>query len=295
MVPVCVDSKAVAAVISGWTGIPVGQMLADELHTVLHLQDNARRARRRPERTRSTPSRNACARTAPDLDDPGKPVGVFLLVGPSGVGKTETAFALADTLYGGERNMITVNMSEFQEAHTVSRLKGAPPGYVGYGRGGVLTEAVRRRPVQRRAARRNGKSPSGRAEAVLPGVRQGRDGRRRRRAVDFRNTVILATSNVGSELLLNTPAAALATDTFAKALRDVLLSAFRPAFLARMTTVPYRMLDDTMLRAIIEQKLEQLRKRYHEATGKQFAFDARSSMRCWPAAAPRALVKSTTC
>ena len=145
MVPVCVDASVVAEVISGWTGIPVGKMLTDELHTVLNLSEKL--AERVVGQNQALDAIARRVRTfRANLDDPGKPMGVFMLVGPSGVGKTETAFALADLLYGGERNVITVNMSEFQEAHTVSSLKGAPPGYVGYGRGGVLTEAVRRRP-----------------------------------------------------------------------------------------------------------------------------------------------------
>jgi len=274
MVPVCVDSKAVAAVIASWTGIPVGKMLADEVHAVRTLK--ARLAQRivgQDAALERIVKRIQAYRAG--LTDPLKPVGVFLLVGPTGVGKTETAYALADALYGGERNLIAINLSEYQEAHNVSQLKGAPPGYVGYGTGGMLTEAVRRRPYSVVLLDEIEKAHPDVLEAFYNVFDKGMMEDGTGLTVDFRNTVILATSNVGSELLLNTPVAGLATDTFAKQLREVLLGAFRPAFLARMTTVPYRMLDDAMLRAIIEQKLEQLRTRYHEATGKQFAFDAR--------------------
>jgi type VI secretion system protein VasG len=274
MVPVCVDSKAVAAVIASWTGIPVGKMLADEAHAVRTLK--ARLAQRivgQDAALERIVKRIQAYRAG--LTDPLKPVGVFLLVGPTGVGKTETAYALADALYGGERNLIAINLSEYQEAHNVSQLKGAPPGYVGYGAGGMLTEAVRRRPYSVVLLDEIEKAHPDVLEAFYNVFDKGMMEDGTGLTVDFRNTVILATSNVGSELLLNTPAAALATDAFAKQLREVLLGAFRPAFLARMTTVPYRILDDTMLRAIIEQKLEQLRTRYREATGKQFAFDAR--------------------
>ncbi len=139
-------ARLVGEVISAWTGIPVGKMLKDEINTVLSLDDAARTSASSARTTRSTASPSAFAPRAPASTTRNKPIGVFLLVGPSGVGKTETALALADLLYGGERNMITINMSEYQEAHTVSALKGSPPGYVGYGEGGVLTEAVRRRP-----------------------------------------------------------------------------------------------------------------------------------------------------
>ncbi|HVE05969.1 MAG TPA: type VI secretion system ATPase TssH [Paraburkholderia sp.] len=274
MVPVCVDSKAVAAVIASWTGIPVGKMLADEAHAVRTLK--ARLAQRivgQDAALERIVKRIQAYRAG--LTDPLKPVGVFLLVGPTGVGKTETAYALADALYGGERNLIAINLSEYQEAHNVSQLKGAPPGYVGYGAGGMLTEAVRRRPYSVVLLDEIEKAHPDVLEAFYNVFDKGMMEDGTGLTVDFRNTVILATSNVGSELLLNTPAAALATDAFAKQLREVLLGAFRPAFLARMTTVPYRILDDTMLRAIIEQKLEQLRTRYREATSKQFAFDAR--------------------
>jgi type VI secretion system protein VasG len=273
MVPVCVDSKAVAAVIASWTGIPVGKMLADEVHAVRTLK--ARLAQRiiGQDAALDRIAKRIQAYRA-GLTDPLKPVGVFLLVGPTGVGKTETAYALADALYGGERNLIAINLSEYQEAHTVSQLKGAPPGYVGYGMGGMLTEAVRRRPYSVVLLDEIEKAHPDVLEAFYNVFDKGTMEDGTGLSVDFRNTVILATSNVGAELLLHTPADLLATDAVTRKLRDVLLEVFRPAFLARMTEVPYRPLDDTVLRGIIEKKLEELRTRYHAFTGKQFDFDA---------------------
>ena len=272
MVPVCVDSKAVAAVIASWTGIPVGKMLADEMHAVRTLKARLTQRIVGQETALDRISKRIQAYRA-GLTDPQKPVGVFLLVGPTGVGKTETAYALADALYGGERNLIVVNLAEYQEAHTVSQLKGAPPGYVGYGLGGVLTEAVRRRPYSVVLLDEIEKAHPDVLEAFYnvfdKGVMEDGTGL----TVDFRNTVILATSNVGAELLLQSPPGALATDAFAQRLREALLGTFRPAFLARMTAVPYRALDDAVLCTIIEKKLEVLKTRYQESTGKQFAFD----------------------
>ncbi|WP_028208511.1 type VI secretion system ATPase TssH [Paraburkholderia nodosa] len=274
MVPVCVDSKTIAAVIASWTGIPVGKMLADEAHAVRTLKGRlAQRIVGQDAALDRIAMRIQAWRAG--LADPLRPVGVFLLVGPTGVGKTETAYALADALYGGERNLIVIDLAAYQEAHAVSQLRGAPPGYVGYASGGQLTEAVRRRPYSVVLLDEIEKAHVDVLEAFYnvfdKGVMEDGTGL----VVDFRNTVILATSNVGAELLLNTPAATLATDAFARRLHDELLHAFRPAFLARMTAVPYAALDDTVLRAIIEKKLEQLRMRYRDATGKQFAFDSR--------------------
>ncbi|WP_211251726.1 type VI secretion system ATPase TssH [Andreprevotia chitinilytica] len=272
MVPENVDSKIVAAVIAGWTGIPVGKMLADEIHAVRTL------AQRMVQRVIGQDV--ALARIAQriqayraGLTDPGKPVGVFLLVGPTGVGKTETAYALADALYGGERNLVTINLSEYQEAHTVSQLKGAPPGYVGYGTGGVLTEAVRRKPYSVVLLDEIEKAHPDVLEAFYnvfdKGVMEDGTGL----VVDFKNTVILATSNVGAELIIDATPDTLASDKFTDQLRDELHRAFRAAFLARMTVVPYRGLDDAILGDIVKAKLEKLKQRYMDATGKKFEFE----------------------
>ncbi|MHC8327305.1 type VI secretion system ATPase TssH [Pseudomonas sp. LB1P83] len=273
LVPEQVDTKTVAAVIAGWTGIPVGKMLADEAHAVRTLgQRMGQRVMGQSIALGTIAQRLQAYRAG--LTDPQKPVGVFLLVGPTGVGKTETAYALADALYGGERNLISINLSEYQEAHTVSQLKGAPPGYVGYGSGGVLTEAVRRKPYSVVLLDEIEKAHPDVLEAFYnvfdKGVMEDGTGL----VVDFKNTVMLATSNVGAELLLDTPVAQLGTDAFNEALHKVLLQAFRPAFLARMTVVAYRPLDEATLEGIVLAKLEKLRGRYKAATGKQFEFDA---------------------
>ena len=273
LVPEQVDGKTVAAVIAGWTGIPVGKMLADEAHAVRTLgQRMGLRVMGQSIALGTIAQRLQAYRAG--LTDPQKPVGVFLLVGPTGVGKTETAYALADALYGGERNLISINLSEYQEAHTVSQLKGAPPGYVGYGSGGVLTEAVRRKPYSVVLLDEIEKAHPDVLEAFYnvfdKGVMEDGTGL----VVDFKNTVMLATSNVGAELLLDTPVAQLGTDAFNEALHKVLLQAFRPAFLARMTVVAYRPLDEATLEGIVLAKLEKLRGRYKAATGKQFEFDA---------------------
>ncbi len=272
LVPEQVDSRTVAAVIAGWTGIPVGKMLADEAHAIRSLAQRMGQRVMGQEAALGAIAQRIQAYRA-GLSDPAKPVGVFLLPGPTGVGKTETAYALADALYGGERNLISINLSEYQEAHTVSQLKGAPPGYVGYGSGGVLTEAVRRKPYSVVLLDEIEKAHPDVLEAFYnvfdKGVMEDGTGL----VVDFRNTVILATSNVGAELLLDSPAEQVATPAFDERLRKVLLQTFRPAFLARMTVVPYRPLEEATLEGIVVAKLEKLRERYKAATGKQFDFD----------------------
>ncbi|VVN95479.1 Protein ClpV1 [Pseudomonas fluorescens] len=273
LVPEQVDSKTVAAVIAGWTGIPVGKMLADEAHAVRTLgQRMGQRVMGQSTALNTIAQRLQAYRAG--LTDPQKPVGVFLLVGPTGVGKTETAYALADALYGGERNLISINLSEYQEAHTVSQLKGAPPGYVGYGSGGVLTEAVRRKPYSVVLLDEIEKAHPDVLEAFYNVFDKGLMEDGTGLVVDFKNTVMLATSNVGAELLLDTPVAQLGSDAFNEALHKVLLKAFRPAFLARMTVVAYRPLDEATLEGIVLAKLEKLRGRYKAATGKQFEFDS---------------------
>jgi type VI secretion system protein VasG len=263
MVPVYVDSQMVAEVISGWTGIPVGRMLADELHTVLYLHDKlAERVVGQDEALDAIARRVRTFRA--DLDDPGKPVGVFLLVGPSGVGKTETAAALADTLYGGERNMITVNMSEFQEAHSVSGLKGAPPGYVGYGRGGVLTEAVRRRPYSVVLLDEMEKAHPDVLELFFQvfdkGIMEDGEGV----PIDFKNTLILLTSNAAQEVITEASQGGRRPppEELIERLRPALLRQFSPAFLGRLVLVPYYHLGDAQIAAIVHLKLNRLAERF---------------------------------
>ena len=275
MVPVCVDGVMVAQVISGWTGIPVGKMMTDELHTVLNLKEKlAERVVGQDDALDAIARRVRTFRA--DLDDPGKPVGVFMLVGPSGVGKTETAFALADLLYGGERNVITVNMSEFQEAHTVSSLKGAPPGYVGYGRGGVLTEAVRRRPYSVVLLDEMEKAHPDVLELFFQVFDKGTMEDGEGVQIDFKNTLILLTSNAAQDVITQASQGGRRPDPeeLVERLRPELLKQFSPAFLGRLALVPYHHLGDGQIRTIVNLKLGKLARRFalnHHAT---FTWDA---------------------
>ncbi|WP_070106361.1 type VI secretion system ATPase TssH [Burkholderia plantarii] len=252
-----VDEAIVAEIVSDWTGIPVGRMLTDEVAAVRRLPDTlAARVIGQTDALRRIGERVQTARAG--LTDPKKPLGVFLLAGPSGVGKTETALALAEALYGGEQNLITINMSEYQEAHTVSGLKGAPPGYVGYGEGGVLTEAVRRRPYSVVLLDEIEKAHRDVHEMFFQvfdkGYMEDGDGR----YIDFRHTTILLTSNVGAELNTNLcvdPSLAPNQDGLREALTPELLKVFPAAFLGRVTVVPYRPLADSALASIVRLHL----------------------------------------
>ena len=263
MVPVWVDSRVIAAVISAWTGIPAGKMMTDEIHALLSLKERlAERVVGQDHALDAIARRINTSRA--QLDDPGKPIGVFLLVGPSGVGKTETAVTLADVLYGGARNMVTVNMSEFQEAHTVSTLKGAPPGYVGYGSGGVLTEAVRRNPYSVVLLDEMEKAHPDVVELFYQVFDKGTLEDGEGVTVDFKNTVLLLTSNVGSELIARMcrdGAERPSPERLAEEIRPALLKQFRPAFLGRVTVVPYYPLGESQIREIVELKLARIRER----------------------------------
>lgn len=273
MVPLQVDGGVVAEIVSAWTGVPLGRMVKDEIRVVRSLggllgervigQDHALEAVAQRVRTASA-----------KLEDPNKPRGVFMFVGPSGVGKTETALALADILYGGERKLVTINMSEYQEAHSVSGLKGSPPGYVGYGEGGVLTEAVRRNPYSVVLLDEVEKAHPDVLEMFFQvfdkGVMDDAEGRE----IDFRNTLIILTSNVGSSQIMQAclnkaPEELPGADELAEALRPVLMKTFKPAFLGRMKVVPYYPISDDVLARIIALKLGRIRDRVaanHKAT-----------------------------
>ncbi len=258
-----VDYQAVASVVGDWTGIPVGRMARNEIDTILKLpallgqriigQDHA---------MEMIAKRIQTSRAG--LDNPNKPIGVFMLAGTSGVGKTETALALAEALYGGEQNLITINMSEYQEAHTVSSLKGAPPGYVGYGEGGVLTEAVRRKPYSVVLLDEVEKAHSDVHELFFQVFDKGwmEDGEGRQ--IDFKNTLILLTTNAGTELiagLCKDPDLMPEPEGMAKALREPLLKVFPPALLGRLVAIPYYPLSDEMLGQIVKLQLGRIKKR----------------------------------
>jgi len=270
-----VDEQSVASVVSDWTGIPVGRMVRDEIETVLKLPEILNRRvigqshglamiARRIETSRAR------------LDNPSKPIGVFMLAGPSGVGKTETALALAEALYGGEQNMITINMSEFQEAHTVSSLKGAPPGYVGYGEGGRLTEAVRRKPYSVILLDEVEKAHPDVHEIFFQvfdkGIMEDGNGRR----IDFKNTLIILTTNVGTDLIMELsrdPKYLDNPEELASALRPELLQAFPPALLGRIVTIPYFPLTSAMLDGIVRLQLGRIEQRIRDNHDATFAYE----------------------
>jgi len=236
-----VDEQAVASVVADWTGIPVGRMVKNEIQAVLALADSLeKRVVGQRHGLEAIAKRIQTSRAG--LDNPSKPIGVFLLAGPSGVGKTETALALAETLYGGESNIITINMSEFQEAHTVSTLKGAPPGYVGYGEGGILTEAVRRRPYSVVLLDEVEKAHPDVHEIFFQVFDKGMMEDGEGRLIDFKNTIILLTTNVGSDLIMNMckdPEMVPSPEGVGKALRQPLLKVFPAALLGRLVAIPY--------------------------------------------------------
>ncbi len=263
---VCVDTQIVGEVISAWTGIPVGKMQQDEINTVLSLKDlMAARVIGQNHALEAIAQRISTSRAG--MDDPVKPVGVFMLVGPSGVGKTETALALADFLYGGERNLITINMSEYQEAHTVSSLKGSPPGYVGYGEGGVLTEAVRRRPYSVVLLDECEKAHPDVLELFYQVFDKGMMEDGEGREIDFKNTIIILTSNACTDLLMKLtadPETTPSPEGLAKALKPEMNKIFKPAFMGRLVTVPYFPLRDEAMKTIVTLKLAKIQRRIRE-------------------------------
>ena len=267
-----VDAQAVADVLQGWTGIPVGTLQRDELDTILNLAASLeQRIIGQPHAMQAIACRIQTSRAG--LDHPGKPVGVFMLAGPSGVGKTETALALAELLYGGEQNLVTLNMSEYQEPHSVASLKGAPPGYVGYGEGGVLTEAVRRRPHCVILLDEMEKAHRDVHEVFFQVFDKGwmEDGEGQ--VIDFRNTLILMTTNVGTEALFNLRGGETAQD-LEQLLRPQLLNVFPPALLGRLVAIPYFPLSDSMLGSIVEMQLQRVVQRVQSRYQVPLHYDA---------------------
>jgi type VI secretion system protein VasG len=277
LVPVQVDGHVVAEIVAGWTGIPLGRMVKDEIKTVMNLQ--ALLEERIIGQSHAGAVVAQRVRTArANLDDPNKPKGVFLFVGTSGIGKTETALALADLLYGGERKLITINMSEYQEAHSVSGLKGSPPGYVGYGEGGVLTEAVRRNPYSVVLLDEVEKAHPDVLELFFQvfdkGVLDDAEGRQ----IDFRNTIIILTSNAASAQMMQACLNKSDADRpdpqqLAEIIRPQLMKHFKPAFLGRLTVVPFYPIGDEVLARIIRLKLERIRKRIDANHQARFDYD----------------------
>ncbi len=261
-----VDQQAVASVVADWTGIPVGRMVKDEIQQVLGLADILERRVIGQRPALEQIARRIQASRA-RLDNPNRPIGVFMLAGPSGVGKTETAMALAETLYGGEHNLITINMSEFQEAHTVSTLKGSPPGYVGYGEGGVLTEAVRRRPYSVVLLDEVEKAHRDVHEIFFQVFDKGwmEDGEGR--LIDFKNTIIILTTNAAQDTVINMckdPSLMPDHESLEKALRGPLIKVFPDALLNRLLVVPYYPITAKVLRDIIHLQLSRVKRRIHD-------------------------------
>jgi type VI secretion system protein VasG len=270
-----VDEQAVAAVVEDWTGVPVGRMVKNEVESLLNLADTLNQRVIGQRHALEMIARRIHTSRA-QLDNPNKPIGVFMLCGPSGVGKTETALTLAEALYGGEQNVITINMSEFQEKHTVSTLKGSPPGYVGYGEGGILTEAVRRRPYSVVLLDEIEKAHSDVHELFFQVFDKGWMEDAEGRYIDFKNTIILLTSNVGTELIASMckdPELMPEPEGIAKALREPLLKKFPAALLGRLVIIPYYPLSDTMLASIVRLQLGRISRRVIEHHKIPFTYD----------------------
>ncbi len=270
-----VNGQSVAEVISGWTGIPIGKMVADEINAVLNLHETLQERVLGQDHALETIAQRIRTSRA-GLTDPKRPIGVFMLVGTSGVGKTETALALAESLYGGERNLISINMSEYQEAHTVSSLKGSPPGYVGYGEGGVLTEAVRRKPYSVVLLDEVEKAHPDVMELFFQvfdkGVLEDGEGRE----IDFKNCIILLTSNVGTDTIMKLcgdPDTKPEPQGLVDAVKPELNKAFKPALLGRMVIVPYYPISDDILRLIIKLQLGKIKQRIADNHGAAFSYD----------------------
>jgi type VI secretion system protein VasG len=264
LVHVDVDADVVARVVAGWTGVPVGKMRSSSLGAVLSLEETLRSRVRGQDAALRTVAETIRMSYA-GIRNPNTPIGVLLFVGPSGVGKTETALSLADTLYGGERFLTTINMSEFQEKHTVSRLIGSPPGYVGYGEGGVLTEAVRQRPYSVVLLDECEKADLEVMNLFYQVFDKGMLSDGEGRLIDFRNTVVILTSNLATDALMQLYSGpeAPSPETVSETIRPILSKHFKPALLARMTVVPYAPIQRDVLKDIAAMKLSSLTARLH--------------------------------
>jgi type VI secretion system protein VasG len=269
-----VDGQAVAEVVAGWTGIPTGRMQSNEIRTVMQLKELMER--RIVGQSHALEAVAQSIRTSrAGLTDPRKPIGVFLMVGTSGTGKTETALALADLLYGGEQNLTTINMTEFKEEHKVSLLMGSPPGYIGYGEGGILTEAVRRRPYSVILLDEMEKAHPGVQDVFFQVFDKGNMKDGEGRDIDFKNTVIIMTSNAGTDLITRLcadPETAPDAEGLADALMPELMKHFKPAFLGRVTLVPYFPLAPDVIRRIVELQLGRVKRRVMEAYQADFVW-----------------------
>jgi type VI secretion system protein VasG len=271
----CVDAQSVASVVADWTGIPVGRMAKNEIEQVLKLADILERrviGQRYALEAIAKRVRTSRAR----LDNPNRPIGVFLLVGPSGTGKTETALTLAEAMYGGEQNLIKINMSEFQEAHTVSTLKGSPPGYVGYGEGGVLTEAVRRRPYSVVLLDEVEKAHPDVHEIFFEVFDKGHMEDAEGRDIDFKNTIIILTSNASQDVIINMckdPTLLPDGEALEKAMRPHLVKTFPDALLNRLLVVPFYPISKEMMRLIIKLNLTRVERRIRENHKVPFTYD----------------------
>jgi type VI secretion system protein VasG len=269
-----VDGQAVAEIVESWTGIPAGRMQSDEIHTVLKLKE-AMEARIVGQPHALEAVAQAIRTSRAKLTDPRKPIGVFLMVGTSGTGKTETALTLANLLYGGEQNMTTINMTEFKEEHKVSLLMGSPPGYVGYGEGGILTEAVRRRPYSVILLDEMEKAHPGVQDVFFQVFDKGNMKDGEGRDIDFKNTVLIMTSNAGTDLidkLFADPETAPDAAGLAEALRPELMKYFKPAFLGRVTIVPYFPLSEDVIKQIVKLQLNKIAKRVKDAYKAEFSY-----------------------
>jgi type VI secretion system protein VasG len=261
-----VDPDVVAKVVSDWTGIPLGKVLRDQAQNILNLEANLQQRIKGQEEALGIISQVIKAAKS-GLTDPHQPLGIFLLVGPSGVGKTETGLAVADVLFGGDRFLVTINMSEFQEGHTVSRLIGSPPGYVGFGEGGVLTEAVRQRPYSVVLIDEVEKAHLDVMNLFYQVFDKGMLSDGEGRVIDFKNTVLFLTSNLGSDVITQLCAneTRSSLETVSSAIRPILSNHFKPALLARMTIVPFYILDPKFMKEIVTLKLDKLAGRLAES------------------------------